>query len=356
MTRASLAPCLAAVVACWLGMCASTSSAQSLTLTPAGRIPGPADLVRAQGAFVYVASAKTITVFDISNPTAPKRRGSVALPEKIWGFRTSGSLLYVADGFSGLQIIDASNPDAPKLRGSLSMPGQAKNVAVSGTKAVMANHMTGVDVIDVSDLAKPRLLGSCFLDGYARDVAMSGSIAYAVDNPSGLYVIDLSTVNLEQQEPTSAIQQAIAPQKIELMGQAGATGAKLAVLVGGEPYDPNRSQQLSAGARPRGGSLQIWDLASPSSPRLATTYRTAATPRQVAIDGALAYVAEGEEGVEVVDLSQPAAPTVIATYKTGGVARDIAVTGSAVLVIVGEAGRSSASQATGDVVILRRMP
>ena len=116
-----MASCLPVLVG-WLDICAGTAFAQTLTLTQAGRITGPADLVRAQGAIVYVASAKTITLLDISNPATPRRRGSLALPEKIWGFRPSGSLLYVADGFSGLQVVDVSSPDVPKLRGSLNMP------------------------------------------------------------------------------------------------------------------------------------------------------------------------------------------------------------------------------------------
>ena len=61
------------------------------TLTPVASVPWHADLVRAQGQFVYLASSKTLGVIDVSNPSAPKRGGEYVLPEQIWGFRVVGA-------------------------------------------------------------------------------------------------------------------------------------------------------------------------------------------------------------------------------------------------------------------------
>lgn len=339
----------------FLACIAASVEAQSASLLPVGMIPGPVDLVRAEGTRAYLAAGKTITVFDVSNPAAPRREGSYEFPEKIWGFRTAGHLLYVADGFSGLQILDVSNAAKPILLGSLKTPGQSKNVSVSGSKAVVANHMTGVDLIDVSDTTKPVLVGSCFLDGYARDAAISGTVAYAVDNPSGLYVLDVANVKTATFDPANAIQQAVAPQKIELSDSTRPGALKFAVLVGGEPYDPNRARR-PAGTRPR-GSLQIWDLSNPTAPVLASLYRTPGSPRQVALKNAVAYVADSEEGVQVLDLSIPSKPAIVGSYKTSGPARDIAVADSAVLVVVGgNLTGGSASQTSTEIVILRHMP
>ncbi len=231
-------------------MLASSATAQTGTLTAVGTIPGPAELVRAAGTQAYVVAGKTLTVYDIANPAAPTRRGVYEFPEKVWGFRVYGSLLYVANGFNGLQILDVANPDKPVLHGAAKTQGQSKNVSVAGGRAVVANHMTGVDVIDVSDSTKPAYLGSAFVDGYARDAAIAGATAYAVDNPSGFYVLDVSTVTSKNVEPASNIQEAHTPQHIEL-SEAG----RLAVLAGGEPFDPKRAPR-PAGTVPR-GTLQI---------------------------------------------------------------------------------------------------
>jgi hypothetical protein len=158
--------CRAGIVVCTI----AGVSAQTVTFAPVGSIAGPADLVRVQGRYAYIAAGKTLTVVDVSNPAAPRQTGAYTFPEKIWGFRVVGSSVYVAADFFGLGILDVSDAGAPTLRGSMKTPGQAKNVAVFGTRAVVADHMSGVDYIDVSNPAKPVSLGSFFLDGYARDV------------------------------------------------------------------------------------------------------------------------------------------------------------------------------------------
>src|SRR5262245_48396325 len=83
-----LAGCIAA-----LG--AATASGQTVKFVHVGSIPGPVDLIRVQDRYAYVAAARTLTIFDISNPAAPKREGAYTFPEKIWGFRLAGSFAYV---------------------------------------------------------------------------------------------------------------------------------------------------------------------------------------------------------------------------------------------------------------------
>jgi hypothetical protein len=303
-------------------------SAQTLNFTLVGSIPGPADMVRVQGAHAFVAAGKTLTVFDLSNPAAPKRGGAYTFPEQIWGFKVIGSLVYVAADLFGLGILDVSNAAAPSLRSSFKTPGQAKGVAVFGTKAVVADHMSGVDYVDLSNLDKPVSLGSFFLDGYARDVAASGPMAYAVDSPTGLYVFDLSKPG--PLESVSTQHSATAPGSIQLSDASAAQGPPVAVLVGG-------------------GSLQIYDVSNPGTPVKAATYRTpSGRPLRVALKGKLAYVADGREGLQVADLTTPSKPILAGSYKTPRPARDVAVTDSLVFVVVG------AGEEDGEILILRQ--
>ena len=132
---------LGAAAALLVAAVAARPAAQALQFTRVGTIPGPADLVRVDGGHAYVASAKTLAIFDVAKPDAPMRLGAHCFPEKIWGFRVIGSTVYVAADFYGFATLDVSNPAAPSLRGALKMPGQAKNVAIYGTKALVADHM-----------------------------------------------------------------------------------------------------------------------------------------------------------------------------------------------------------------------
>ena len=325
-------------------------SGQSLSFARAGSIAGPVDRVKAQGHVAYVVANKTLTIYDVSDPAAPKRVGGHTFSEQVWGFRVIGSRIYAATGHSGLAILDVSNPAAPMPVSQFKTPGQAKNVSVAGTVALVANHMSGVDVVDISDSARPKLVGSAYLDGYARDVATFGSMAVAVDNPSGVYVFD--TAKQDPLEPVTAVQSATSPQQVEIVELA--EGKKLAVLAGNEPYDPLSTLRARAGEKPRPGSVQVFDVSNPASPVLVGSYPTSGNGRRLAVKGPLVYVADGPDGLQVLDVSAPSKATVVGTYKTDIPARDIAVSDSLVFMVLGPLRTGSAPKDDGDVLILRQ--
>ena len=331
MTRRALASTVALLFAIgWhTAIRPYTVTAQTLTFEHVATIPGPADLVEVTDQHAYVAADTTLTIFDISDLSAPQRLGAYSFPEKIWGFLVADSLVYVAADFFGLGILDVSDPAAPVLLGAVKMPGQVKNVDVSGDTAILADHMSGVDLVDISNLANPVALGSVFLDGYSRDVAVLGSLAYAVDDPSGFYVLDLSRT--DAWEPMSAIQSAKGPRFVEAEGT-------LAVLLGQ-------------------GALQVYDVSTPTTPVHQSTYATRGGAVRVELAGHLAYLADGQEGLQVVDLSDPANPRVAGTHVPAEPVRDVAVADGKVLVAVGPLPTGiGRSQGGGDVLVLRQTP
>ena len=81
-------------------------SAQTVSFVLAGRLPVQADTVELQNGLAYVAAGKTLTVFDVSNPAAPKTLGTHTFPEEIWSFRLQGQTAYVGVNFFGLGVLD----------------------------------------------------------------------------------------------------------------------------------------------------------------------------------------------------------------------------------------------------------
>ncbi len=294
-------------------------SAQALTFAAVGTLPVQADTVELQNGLAYVAAGKTLTVFDVSNPAAPKKLGSHAFPEEIWSFRLQGQTAYVGVNFFGLGILDVSNPSALVLRGSFKTPGQAKVGAVFGTRALVVDHMEGIVEVDITNPSKMLSPGSFFLDGYARDVVTSGSFAYAVDSPTGFYIFDLAKKG--PLEPMTTVQNGTALRTVDV---SSGDGPRMAVLVGG-------------------GTLQVYDVSKPEAPVRFPPYRTPVGAQRVALKGRLAYVADGAGGVAVVDLSKPDQPVIVGSHKTATAARDVAVADSLVLVAV----------ANADAVLLR---
>jgi hypothetical protein len=305
---------------------ATRPAAQSLQFTRLGTIPGPSDLVRVDAGRAFVAAAKTLTIFDVAKPEAPRRLGTHTFPEKIWGFRVIGPTAYVAADFYGFATLDVSNPAAPALRGVLKTPGQAKNVAIYGSKALVADHMSGVDYLDISNPAQPKKLGSFFLDGYARDVVAAGPLAFAVDSPSGLYVLDLDRPD-PIESAVSSLQSASTPSFVEISEPSASP--RLVCIVGA-------------------GLLQFYDVSNPAAPAKVSTLKTPGRPVRATLKGKFAYVADGLEGLQVVDLSTPSAPKIVGSFKTPAPARDVAVDNGIVYVVVG------AREEPGEVVILRQ--
>jgi hypothetical protein len=308
--------------------------AQPAGFEQAGVIPGPAEIVRVQGARAYAALGRTVTAFDVANPAAPRKVGAHTFPDKIWGITAVGGLLYAAVDKYGLAVLDTSGPDGLALRGSFKTPGQAKSVALVGTTALVADHMSGVDFIDVSNPAKPASLGSFFLDGYARAVAAAGSIAAAVDAPTGIYLFDFTKP--ARLEAVGTEQSADRPSLVDVTSTTGGPTPNIAVLVGS-------------------GTLQIYDISAPEAPRKVSTFKTpSGRAARVTLRNSLAYVADLVDGLVIVDLAEPASPRIAGTFKTPMPARDVAVGEGLVLVAVARGGSSETPPSQGDIIVLRQ--
>jgi hypothetical protein len=286
-------------------------SAQPVTLESIAIVPIAADLVRVSGGHAYVGAGRTLTVVDIHDPSAPKTRGSIALDEPVYGLAISDSKGYVANGLRGFATLDLSNPDAPKVIGALKTPGEAIRIALTGSRALVANRMSGVQVIDVSTPQTPVAVGSYYTDGYTRDVAAAGALAYIVDATRDFAVVDVSKTG----EPRS-------------LSTQGLTGQTALVAV-----RPPRASTESPNVYVLGGGvLQVFDLASPASPKTVTTLKISERSQAIAVDAAVAYIAAGPDGLQVIDLSNPRSPVLTGTYTKSGAIRDVVVANDLVLV------------------------
>ena len=311
-------PSIAAITgAVWfcVFLCAGPS-ALAIELEVVGSIEGPADLVRVRDGLGYVVAGPTLTIYELSDPSSPRREGSYTFPDQIWGFRLDGDRAYVGANFSGLGILDISEAASPRLVGSATTPSQTKIGSRYGDKLAIIDHMEGVVLVDLTNEAAPAAADSFFLDGYARDVVTSGSFAYAVDSPSGLYIFDLSQSG--PLDPIGVLYTPSTPHWIEVAKDS----------------EPDRTLLVGAG----GGDLQIFDVSDPAAPRKASTFVTPGRAHRAALAGNLAYVADGEQGVQVVDLSDSAKPRLVGSYPSSRSAREVATDGRTVLVVIGERG------------------
>ncbi|MCY2994716.1 MAG: cohesin domain-containing protein [Planctomycetota bacterium] len=121
-------------------------------------------------------------------------RGTYNTTGYAYGVQVVGTLAYVADYDSGLQVIDVSNPATPVLRGTYNTTGYAYGVQVVGTLAYVADYDSGLQVIDVSNPAA--IISRGFFDtaGSAQGVAIARGCAFIADGPHHVVTIPLGHV------------------------------------------------------------------------------------------------------------------------------------------------------------------
>lgn len=158
--------------------------------TPAGVgsyfLDGYARDVVTAGTIAYATDSPSgLYVFDLSRPGAPEPIGVVhapAAPRDIEVSVGAGArpTLIVGAGAGDLQVYDVSDPTAPRRIASFATPGRATRVSLDGDLAFVADSGAGVQVVDLSDPANPAAVGSYRTPRPARDVSAAGSLVLAV--------------------------------------------------------------------------------------------------------------------------------------------------------------------------------
>ena len=156
---------------------------------------------------------------------------------------------------------------------------------------------TDVTVTDFS----PRALGYLALPdtGFSNNVDIAGDYAYIAAGADGLYIID-----------TSDKTQPILVATLALSGNGNdvkvVPGSELIVIAGG-----------SAG-------VHLVDVSIPHSPQLISSVDTPGTAIDLAIENDIVYLADGDDGVQVIDISGET-PVIVSTINTNGHAYGVAV-------------------------------
>ena len=143
------------------------------------------DVVTA-GTIAYATDSPSgLYVFDLSRPGMPEPVGVVHAPAaprdiEVSVGTDSRPTLLVGAGGGDLQVYDVSDPTAPRKLSSFETPGRATRVSLDGDHAFVADTEAGVQVVDLSDPANPTLAGAYETPRPARDVSAAGSLVLVV--------------------------------------------------------------------------------------------------------------------------------------------------------------------------------
>lgn len=257
-----------------------------------------------KGHFLYLATYKASAshgfyILDIEDPTDIQHIANTITFSELLDVDVEGQLAYLADGTFGLYLVNVSNPYVLTTKGSVNTPGNATAVLVDGSYVYVADGGSGLHVIDASNPANPKILGSYDTPGTAQALALQGATLFVADGAGGLQVVDVA-------DPThpSNVTRVSLPYTYDVALYGGdvvvATASGVYTLRIGNGFT---SLPLVASYS---GGFEFWD---------------------VRVQGDIAYVAAGSDGLLTFNVSDPAAPVLLDQYDIGGVFRKLDVQG-----------------------------
>ncbi|MFX1301331.1 MAG: LVIVD repeat-containing protein, partial [Promethearchaeota archaeon] len=247
-----------------------------------------------QGHYLYVAnfdspSSLSFRVIDVEDPNAPVLLPMGYLSPNVHGLTVEGHFVYLAEGLSGLNIMNITDPRTPIPVDVVNTPGNAMDVIVDGALAFIADGTGGVQIVDISNPSVASIIGSYDTAGEARKLALQGDTLYVADSSNGLVVLDVT-------DPTHPILIDTIPISyawdVDLYGEIVCIGGSAGIYT----YRVGLGMAMIPLIGVFDGGYEIND---------------------VRVQGDVAYVAAGSDGLLTIDVSDPAAPILLDNYSIG---------------------------------------
>lgn len=307
----------------------ATTNSAAPSIAIATRLPAAGRSIAASGSALYVAAGSLglLTV----DPATLGVVATNAVNGEAADVALSGTTLYVATGFGGAQAWNVSSPFAPSLLGSFGTVVRAVDAEMVGNTLFVAADEGGLQVHSLTNLAAPEWIATIASSTNPRCVAVSGTRAYVAESLGGLKIYDIAN-------PASpSLLGAIPANGLVTVRRLALSGSRLAMTDGHQinlldVSDPASPVQLASNVPPGyvfdlaadsnhifaacgGAGLRILDN---STLGLVGSYSTSPDPvATLGLDGATAYVGDGNAVLRTLDVSNPAAPTWVQSSSSG---------------------------------------
>lgn len=262
-------------------------------------------------------SGKTATLPVTITGFAPQAVASYALPGKTTDANfackvdVAGTLAYVANGNSGLQVMDVSlGPTSGKIVGSLLFPGAgaaAVDVKLQNPLAAVGLANGSVSLVNVKTPSAPTEYARVTPGGTTRSVSLSNNTLY-VATSTGYFTYDVTNPASPRAIDTCSLPSwAVSGDGTRQIAAVLTTGFSLAIMQTGSctPVANLPLNALASGLPPNAGALGGVNPAQPGDELVGPQ------AYDVVLFGTSAYVALGTNGVQQIDLTNPSNPNPI---------------------------------------------
>ncbi|MBD3179060.1 MAG: hypothetical protein GF417_05395, partial [Candidatus Latescibacteria bacterium] len=246
-----------------------------------------------------------------------ERIGSFETPGKAWGAVVEDFRLYVADGYSGIQVYDLSDdPENPFYLGFYDAPGSVQNLFIQGDSLYVACGMGGYKIINKA------LLYAGVPDPDERKsarpdpVIMNSIIPGGSGNIFGAPLIESYTFDIEVARDSLAV---IAQwDSVKIVKVKSDNINNLFDIVDGRDTPDGAMELMVEGnyiyLSEHNFGLRVLSFADIDA--ILGEYETPGRSYDFDIQGDYLYLAASEAGLHILDISNPESPTLVSTFDT----------------------------------------
>ncbi|MDX1811554.1 MAG: PKD domain-containing protein, partial [Gammaproteobacteria bacterium] len=270
---------------------ADYSQLKAPTLVGSYTLDGNSGYVSVEGSIAYLSQYSTgIQLIDLSDPTQPKSKSRIKpVNLSTYGVVSRENKAYVLDG-DLLRIFDVSDTSAPVFLGDHKVTSLLTSDAVFTQDVDVSNNVafvtfgTEMEILDVSQASNVQLLGRHTSSNRITNVRVYGNLAY-VANLDGIEILDVSNASV--------------PKVVGLFPQSSVYDV---IVRGGVAYVASFS------------GLYILDVSNPAKISQLSFTTTIGYIRSIALKENFLFVGDTYTGVQVFDVSKPGNPTVVGKF------------------------------------------
>ena len=346
-----------------------------------------------------------LQIVDVSNPGAPRQLGTVGFTSafaQAYDVEVVGSMAYVASGLGGLQGVNIATPSSPSVISVTATTGESRRLAFQNNVLHVADGSGGLLLVDIPSPGVPVLRTRIAANrgvGGALALTISSGTAYVAYGSDGLVLMDATTakdpaivsdmplanatllagagdtlyvgvdngvnqgllqvVNIADPLRPVVSKSINVPGFISAMQIAGNIALIANTTWGLQTVDVASGAILSKGTDVSGGpavglavagsrallanrdGFVVADISNPSVPSIIGGISTQTDSRNIVVDGSLAYLAQGRDGLGVFDIGNAQSPRLLKNFILGtnaAFAYDLTQRGTLLYVAGGAAG------------------
>jgi hypothetical protein len=231
-------------------------------------------------------SGYSVRVMNAEDPSSHINITASWMSSNALGLAVDGNMLYVAASTEGFYALNVTDQNAFVETGYVDTPGNATDVIIDGNFAYLADGEAGVHILDISNPASPSILSTYDTDGFARKLVKQGNTLFVADGDNGIVVLDLVNPLVPISVPSPGI--------VPFVWDVDLYGGVLVVA----SDDGLHTFNVGPG---------ITNIANTVFPNIFDGYEA----WDVRIDGNIAIVAGGPDGIYTLDVSDPNNPILL---------------------------------------------